>query len=201
MSRTNRLAIAATLMIVIIVAGPAKAVLITGNLIDEQSSGLPAGPIADFVWDFSGLGGGLGLASLTLDYVRLDTNGSDPNDPYNEYLEVLVDGVLIGNTASVVSTCVSGVEVNTGLTFTSDCDGNEIFSFDTALITDGFLNVVVRDAGGLNPVNALIDRTNGAGYAMIEIEYTEMIIPEPTTLSIISLGLAGLGYARRRVSK
>lgn len=199
MTRIKHITIAVALAIGFIVSVPAQAIIISGSAIDEQSSGNPGGPIADFVWDFSGLNSGIGLASLTLDYVRLDTDRSDPNDPYNEYLEVLVDGILIGNTASVDdSTCVMGEQF---VEFWSDCDGSATFSFDTALFDDGFLNVLVRDANNLNPVNALIDQTNGAGYAMIEIEYEEVSIPEPSTLSIFTLGLIGIAYVRRRLRK
>ena len=199
MTRTKHIAMAAALVIGFIVSVTAQALIISGNAIDEQTSGNPGGPIADFVWDFTDLNAGIGLASLTLDYVRLDTDGSDPNDPYNEYFEILVDGILIGNTASVDdSTCVTGKQF---VEFWSDCDGSATFSFDTALFDDGFLNVVVSDAGGLNPVNAHIDNINGAGYAMIEIEYEEVSIPEPSTLSIIVLGLTGIAYMRRRLRK
>ena len=199
MTKINRIAMAAALAIGFIVSAPAQAIIISGSAIDEQSSGNPGGPIADFVWDFTGLNAGIGLASLTLDYVRLDTNGSDPNDPYNEYFEILVDGILIGNTASVDdSTCVTGKQF---VEFWSDCNGSATFSFETALFDDGFLNVLVRDANDLNPVNALIDQTLGAGYAMIEIEYEEASIPEPSTLSIFVLGLTGISYVRRRLRK
>jgi len=199
MTRINRIAMAATLAIGFIVSTPAQAIIISGAAIDEQSYGNPGGPIADFVWDFTDLNAGIGPASLTLDYVRLDTDGTDPTDPYNEYFEILVDGILIGNTASVDdSTCVTGQQF---VQFWSDCDGSATFSFDTALFDDGLLNVVVSDADTLNPVNALIDRTNGAGYAIIEIEYEEVSVPEPSTLSILLLGLTGMGYMRRRLRK
>jgi len=198
MTKINRLTLAAAFAIGFIVSLPAQAIIITGSAIDEQSSGNPGGPIADFVWDFTDLNAGTGLASLTLDYVRLDTDGSDPTDPFNEYFEILVDGILIGNTASVDATCVTGQQF---VEFWSDCNGNATFSFDTALFDDGFLNVVVSDADNINPVNALIDQTNGAGYATIEIEYEEVSIPEPSTLSILVLGLTGIGLVRCRLRK
>lgn len=198
MSKTSRSALAAALVIGITAAGPAEAIVIVGSPITESTSGNPGGPIDDFVWDFSGLPGGTGTASLTLNYENLDTNSTDP---LNEYLDVLVDGVLIGDTASIVQTCVGGVEVTLGVTFASDCDGSMSFSFDTALIADGALKVVVTDANPQNPVNALIDRTSGPGFAEITIEYLEDgTVPAPATLALLGLGLAGFGYSRRRTT-
>ena len=48
MFRTNYFKMAAILSISMILMAPAQTILITGNLINEQTSGLPGGPIKNF---------------------------------------------------------------------------------------------------------------------------------------------------------
>ena len=167
---------------------PAEATLITGSAIAE-SSVIEDDTISDFVWNFTGLMSGTGLAILDLDYTRLDTDAS------GEYLKVFIDGTLIGNTRSTTNlNCVIGNDATHGV-FSSDCDGSQSFSFDTSGLSDGTLDIVVS-SGGVSPVNSYIDTGSGAGFASISIEYNPASVPEPITFSLLSIALAGLGFSR-----
>ena len=182
--------IATSIALGLSLVAPTQALIITGNPIAE-SSGVVDGTINPFVWNFSGVAPGTGNATLTLHYVRLDTDAAGI-----EFLTVVVDGVTIGNTSSVSQSCVLGTSATFGA-FTSDCDASIDFLFDTATLADGLLNVTVNPTSA---VNAFIDTTNGAGFAEIQIEYTAAV-PEPTTFALLGLGLAALGMRRRTRSK
>ncbi len=162
----------------------AQAGLIIGDPIPE--SGDSDGPIDDFVWTFLGVDPGMGLASLILNYERLDTDGM------SEFLNVFVDGALIGDTSGASQSCVDGSDALG--TFRADCNGSQSFVFDTAALNDGVLNVIVSSNGG---VDALYDVQTGPGFAAIEIRYdSTSVVPSPATAALLTVGL--LGLTRRR---
>jgi len=181
----------------------AHAILITGSPISESS--LKEDKIInDFIWNFNSLPSGVGLASLLLNYERLDTEHA------YEYLDVFLDDVFLGDTFSVSArNCVNGTDITFGR-FGGDCNASISFSFDTALLSDGLLNVrVASNKLSAFTVNSLIDDTLGAGFAKIAISYQEEgqvptsyqeegQVPTPATLPLLGIGLAALGYSRRK---
>lgn len=68
------------------------------------------------------------------------------------------------------------------------------YDFDTLILTS------VQGGGG-NVTNAITTTANATLTVTYEYEGDVAVVPEPTTVSLVGLGLIGLAYARRRQSR
>jgi hypothetical protein len=122
------------------------------------------------------------LVSVATTIQNADTNifNSIPIPP------TLVSGDFF--VAALVTTPLTGVFFPAGLDLTSSA-GTSWFARS--------------DPGGLDPMNVAgtandIDLRLELGNWLLRATATTGVVPEPTTLLLLSLGLVGLGFAKRR---
>lgn len=107
-------------------------------------------------------------------------------------------------------TTTSGTEVSGFNYNNSDSYTSGVSSYKFGLLSNSTANVLALSffgglsTGGTVPLytSYLSSEGDGRGYRMVDSGYaTTLTIPEPTTLALLGLGLAGLGYTRHRARK
>lgn len=180
------------LMVAIGVPATSQAILIDQTItLGDAEIDNGAHPVDPLTIQFTGLPSAASAATITFS-VRGDFFASE------EWIDVSVDGFSfgrwldndLGNDTITGPTNDAGNDYNSILTGTSTI---ALASLNT-LLGDGILNFQYDyQVGGATDVDNL-----GTGdLASVRIQY-EAAVPEPVTLVLMGLGLAGIGYRQQR---
>jgi hypothetical protein len=146
-----------------------------------------------FNWQFAGLAPANGMLTITFDWEGMDF------DARNEKMEIFADGNSLGFIGDVNSGGSAHATEPDASTFVSDCDGSGIFMAAAALVSNGMLSLTstplnVNSSGGLGGQSL----GSPFGFISANLSYDMASVPEPATLALMGLGLAGLGYRKRK---
>lgn len=154
----------------------------------------------NFVFNFLGLDGSDGSGGL----FNFSARG-DYTDPINERPTITLDalsGSLVLNDSGIVSNTITGLSLNTNNTVAGgggvDQALSYIFNLNGALLdsllTDSNITVNVDNSSSVDSQASFRDFVQvGFNY-----ESSSAPVPAPATLALFGLGLAGLGWSRRK---
>jgi len=142
---------------------------------------LETGPLVDF-WRFSGVAG----QTLTFDVSRL-TGNLDPALSF-------YSGITSADTSLFKASSSWG-----GLTFIGSLDDEHSPALTPGPGGDPFGSFVLPTTGNYTIAIGGFDSTDAGSYPYrVTLTTAVTAVPEPSTWAMFTLGLAGLGYLRRR---
>lgn len=129
--------------------------------------------------------------------IGFDFNNDNTVDPDEVFIEVDVED------SSITMTSIMSFPFGTDTLTVGDLDWVDTLGeiVDTSLAVTGVNGLDASDVSFTsNSVSVVFANSNWmpGDFAAIDLVTTHAVVPEPTTLALLSLGLAGLGFARRR---
>ncbi|MDT8389124.1 MAG: DNRLRE domain-containing protein [Lentisphaeria bacterium] len=108
---------------------------------------------------------------------------------------------VAGGTAGTLLTFINNLNdtQNVSHIFPSSAEFNSVV--EAAITGDGTINLLLKrtnDTGTSNDFVRFRDRDNATGFFQLDVTYDLVAIPEPSTIALAGLGLAGVCLRRRR---
>ncbi len=95
----------------------------------------------------------------------------------------------------VIEVAIFGALSGQGTIIMEAFDVSSMLLGSRTISSNSYIEMVL---GGIGNIRSLVINSNAFAWALDDLRFETAAVPEPTTLTLLGLGLAGLGYSRKR---